>query len=375
MADNRERTLADSAVARLIAIASKFAPNGGVKSLQPCGNGLINDTYLVEPEKSASAFILQRLNTQVFQQPEQVMSNLRVFTTHARDRLSHYSLGQRRWEVPHVLSAGDRDYWIDADGSFWRALSFVERTRSLDAVTDVNCAREVGFALGTFHALISDLDVALLADTLAGYHVTPSYVGHYDEAVATHSVESSEMMRYCQQFVGDRREWASVLEAAKARGELHLRPTHGDPKVNNILFDTDTHQAVSLIDLDTVKPGLVHYDIGDCLRSGCNPLGSSTKNYEDVKFETELCRAILAGYVGSARSFLSDRDFDYLFDAIRLIAFELGLRFLTDFIMGNVYFKTSYPQQNLSRATVQFKLVESIEAQEPAIRAIIRALR
>lgn len=365
---------------RYFAIASQFSPDVPVKSVRPCGNGLINDTYLVERgsvecSEPAPFFILQRLNAQVFPKPERVMNNLRIFTTHARDRLRSYPLGDRRWEVPHVLRAGERDYCIEADGSFWRALSFVERTRSLDAVTDLDCAREVGLALGTFHALISDLDVASLDDTLEGYHVTPNYLRQYDEAIASHPLEASDMTRYCQQFVRDRREWASVLEDAKARGDIHLRPTHGDPKVNNILFDVDTHQAVSLIDLDTVKPGLVHYDIGDCLRSGCNPLGSSTQRYADVKFQAPLCQAILEGYVSSARSFLSDRDYDYIYDSIRLIAFELGLRFLTDFIAGNIYFKTSYPDQNLSRAIVQFKLVESIEHQKADIQTIINKLR
>ncbi|MEM9513108.1 MAG: aminoglycoside phosphotransferase family protein [Cyanobacteria bacterium P01_E01_bin.48] len=371
---------------RYFAIASKFVvSHAEVIGVQPCGQGLINDTYLVELTPFANAtgadipqsFILQKLNTQVFRQPERVMANVRLFTTHARDRLRQHPLpAGRRWEVPYVLSAADeRDYWIDADGSFWRALSYVERTRSLDAVADLDCAREVGLALGTFHALISDLDVARLSDTLEGYHITPSYLQHYDAVLETRAPAPSEMAQYCQQFIRDRRQWASVLEDAKARGELLPRPTHGDPKVNNILFDTTTGQAVSMIDLDTVKPGLVHYDIGDCLRSGCNPLGSSTKNYTDVTFETGLCRAILQGYLTSARSFLSDRDCDYLFDAIRLIAFELGLRFFTDYVEGNVYFKTRYPGQYLARAIVQFKLVESIEAQAATIQSIISDLR
>ncbi|MEO0853068.1 MAG: aminoglycoside phosphotransferase family protein, partial [Cyanobacteria bacterium J06648_11] len=287
VADNQGRNLCLAVVDRYVAIASRFSPETAIASVQPCGNGLINDTYLVSRTKPAASFILQRLNTQVFQKPERVMNNLQVFTTHARDRLRSYPLGDRRWEVPQVLSAGERDYWIDEEGNFWRALSFIENTRSLDSVTDLTCAREVGLALGTFHALISDLDVAQLDDTLAGYHVTPTYLQQYDDAIAARPVKSSEMTQFCQQCVGDRRDWASVLEDAKARGELHLRPTHGDPKVNNILFDIDSQRAVSLIDLDTVKPGLVHYDIGDCLRSGCNPLGSSTKAFDAVEFRLD----------------------------------------------------------------------------------------
>ena len=166
-----------------------------------------------------------------------------------------------------------------------------------------------------------------------------------------------------------------VLEEARAQGRLSLRPIHGDPKVNNVLLDTATGQAVALVDLDTVKPGLVHYDIGDCLRSGCNPWGEETEHWEAVRFDPDLGRALLQGYLARARDFLTDHDYHYLFDAIRLIAFELGLRFFTDYLAGNVYFKARRPEHNLARALVQFKLTESIEAQETAIRAFIRDLR
>jgi Ser/Thr protein kinase RdoA (MazF antagonist) len=166
-----------------------------------------------------------------------------------------------------------------------------------------------------------------------------------------------------------------VLEKAKAQGRLGLRPIHGDPKVNNVMMDTDTGQAISIVDLDTVKPGLVHYDIGDCLRSGCNPLGEETEKWEAVLFDPDLCQAILQGYLSLARDFLTDNDYEYLYDAIRLIAFELGLRFFTDYLEGSVYFKANHQEHNLARALVQFKLTESIESQATAIHAIIQEIR
>jgi Ser/Thr protein kinase RdoA (MazF antagonist) len=176
-------------------------------------------------------------------------------------------------------------------------------------------------------------------------------------------------------MVAARRAWAPVLEEARAQGRLRLRPIHGDPKVNNVMVDTATGLAVGLVDLDTVKPGLVHYDIGDCLRSGCNPLGEETGDWEAVRFEPDLGRAILNGYLSLARDFLVENDYTYLYDAIRLITFELGLRFFTDYLEGNVYFKARRPEHNLARALVQFKLTESLEAQAAAIGAIIRDLR
>ena len=180
---------------------------------------------------------------------------------------------------------------------------------------------------------------------------------------------------YGLRFVAERRAWAPVLEEARAQGKLRLRPMHGDPKVNNVMLDTATGQAVGLVDLDTVKPGLVHYDIGDCLRSGGNLLGEETEAWEAVRFEPELGRAILQGYLSQAQDFLAETDYAYLYDAIRLLAFELGLRFFTDYLAGNVYFKAKHPEHNLVRALVQFKLTESIESQAGAIGAIIRDLR
>jgi Ser/Thr protein kinase RdoA (MazF antagonist) len=177
------------------------------------------------------------------------------------------------------------------------------------------------------------------------------------------------------EFIKVRRGWASVLEQARQDGTLTLRPIHGDPKVNNVMLDAATGQAVSLIDLDTVKPGLVQYDLGDCLRSGCNPWGEETTDWEKVRFEPDLCRAILGGYLSRARDFLTTNDYIYIYDAIRLIAFELGLRFFTDYLAGNVYFKAAHPQHNLARALVQFKLTESLESQESIIRHLIRELR
>ena len=143
----------------------------------------------------------------------------------------------------------------------------------------------------------------------------------------------------------------------------------------NVMIDVNTGQAVSLIDLDTVKPGLIHYDIGDCLRSGCNPLGEETDCFEDVRFDLTLCQAILSGYSLVARDFLSVYDYDFLYDSIRLLAFELGLRFFSDYLNHNQYFKADSETHNLDRAVVQFKLVESIESQETEIRQLIDSLR
>lgn len=361
----------------LVAVADQFKPQGQVMDIQETGSGNVNDTFLVTLDSKGENFILQRINTQVFRQPELIMQNMCTFTEHVHQRLQRTPLSPgRRWEVPRVLlTQNAQDHWIGSDGSFWRAISFIGASQSFDTVKDIEHAKEVGYAIAMFQSLISDLPAEKLADTLEGFHITPRYLQHYDQVLVKNCPSQSPEVDYALQFIRDRRAWAHVLEDAKGQGKLPLRPIHGDPKINNIMIDNMTRQAISVIDLDTVKPGLVHYDIGDCLRSGCNLLGEETQQWEMVHFEADLCQAILQGYLSLAKDFLNDNDYEHLYDAIRLIAFELGLRFFTDYLEGNIYFKAKHPDHNLARALVQFKLTESIESQEAAIRAIIQDMR
>ena len=356
-------------------VAQQFVPHAPVLEVREHGSGNLNDTYLATFD-GAAPVILQRINTHVFKQPTQIMDNMRTLSEHVQARLQDEPL-DRRWIVPHVYAAADgRDFHLDPQGGFWRAISYVEHSRCYQTVQSIEHAREAGYALGLFHYLISDLDPARLHDTLPGFHVTPRYLAHYDQVLAdrTGIAPQDDTVRYGLQFVEARREWSSILEDALARGELRLRPIHGDPKINNFMIDEQTGQAVSLIDLDTVKPGLVHYDIGDCLRPCCNVLGEETTQFDEVRFDLDLCRAILEGYLSVAAGFLDAHDVAYLYECVRLIAFELGLRFFTDHLEGDVYFKVQHPQHNLHRALVQFKLAESIEAQEAPIRAIVAGL-
>jgi Ser/Thr protein kinase RdoA (MazF antagonist) len=365
---------------KLIAIADQFViqgqdRQGQVRTVTPFGSGNINDTYRVELDSRdnspPSCFVLQRINTQVFRQPAQVMQNIHRCTRHMGDRLLNCPL-DHRWEIPQVLlTSSGQTHWYHPDESCWRGMSFIPDADSFDVISDQSQAKQVGQALGLFHSLISDLSAAEFADTLPGFHITPLYLQYFQQVLSQAAPQPSPEINYCLQMIRDRQGWASVLETAKGSGKLPIRLIHGDPKINNILFDRQTGQAVSVIDLDTVKPGLVHYDIGDCLRSGCNLAGEETPDWESVDFQPDLCHAILQGYLGIGQAFLTEPDYAYLFDALRLIAFELGLRFFTDYLAGNVYFKVKHPDHNLARALVQFKLTERIEAQESLIRTMI----
>ncbi|OPZ24856.1 MAG: N-acetylhexosamine 1-kinase [Lentisphaerae bacterium ADurb.BinA184] len=362
-------------------MAQMFAVEGRLVTVESAGSGNVNDTYLVilRTTFDEHRFILQRVNTRVFAHPESVMQNMRIVTDHVHRRLEEeVYLSDRIWQLPRVIPAKTGgDFVVDGDGGFWRAISLIASAHSYEKVQSMEHAHEAGFVLGQFQRLISSLPAEQLAVTLPGFHVTPGYLGKLDEAAANDAgaerLRCSVEAQRCLQFVQQRRDWCSVLESAKARGELKVRPIHGDPKIGNIMIDDATGKGTCIVDLDTVMPGLIHYDFGDCLRSCCNPAGEESRDLSQVYFDTDLCAAIVKGYMAFGRLFLDDADRAYLYDAIRLIAFELGLRFFADYVAGDVYFKVRYEGQNLHRARVQFKLVESIETRELQIRKLLES--
>ena len=366
--------------AELKAVAEAFDLPGAIRSIAPLGNGNVNDTYVVEAGEQR--YVLQRLNTEVFRQPELVMGNLQVLDHHVQQRLQADDdpaaplLAGRRWELPRVVCTRDgaRSWHCCQSGGFWRTLTFVDDARSVEVIEHRRQARELGWGLGLFHHLISDLPVEQLADTLEGFHITPRYLEVYHRELVRTEQPRSPLAEECVAFIRDREAFADVLEQAKARGELPLRPIHGDPKINNMLLDSGSGEAIALIDLDTVKPGLVHYDIGDCLRSCCNPLGEETTDFQAVHFDLDLAAAILEGYLAVAGRFLTPAELRYIPEAARLISFELGLRFFSDYLAGSTYFKADHPEHNLHRALVQFRLTASIEAQEAALRDLVEQL-
>jgi len=375
----------------LYPIAQTFAWQSAVQTVAPYGEGNVNDTYLVTLAEPAAhigsdRFVLQRVNTHVFPRPELILVNMRIFLGHIEQRLAQRAAtappSGQGWRMPRVIANRDGiDGCVDQNQAFWRAITLVEGAKTYGRIRDSLHARASGYALGHFHNLLSDLDPAQLHDTLPGFHITPQYLAAYDQvcqqerALQRQQGADGETVKDLMRFVDERRVFSSILEDALAHGELTLRSIHGDPKVDNILMDDVTGDAISMIDLDTVKPGLVHYDIGDCLRSCCNPAGEETMDLSTVLFDTELCRVILAGYLAEAAGFFTKADYAYVYDSIRLITFELGLRFFTDYLAGDQYFKVRYPTHNLQRALVQFRLVSSIEAQEGEIRQIVEEQR
>lgn len=360
----------------LSVLIHNFDIPGRLVTINPTGGGNINDTYLAIFRNTfdEQQVILQRVNRKVFAHPEQIMSNLRSLTLHTHRKLeAEAETADRIWQMPKLIQTRDgRDFFRDENGDYWRIITKIASATAFEETQGPEHAAECGAVLAHFHGLVADLDLNDLTDPLPGFHLTPKYLEKYDATVATAAgaerLGASMEARRLAKFVEDRRAFVPTLQRAIDSGELELHVMHGDPKVNNVMIDDFTGKGTAMIDLDTVSPGLLHYDFGDALRSICNPAGEEETNLNKVVFDMDLFLAFCKGYLAQARDFLTEADRRYLFDSVRLITFELGLRFFHDYLGGSIYFKTRHPEQNLNRARVQFRLCESIESRERMIR-------
>jgi len=322
--------------------------------------GFINDTHIVtfRNEGIPTRYVLQRVNHHVFRYPEDVMRNLRIITDHLARRLEREeaALNGGRFEFPQIVCARDgRDFFRDEDGNVWRLMSYIRDAQSFESVQGPWHAEACGRALGRFLRLTADLDTSQVRSTIPGYHETSTYLRQYDEA------PKAELPSDLAAFVEARRSEAGELEAARAAGVLKPRLVHGDPRVNNILIDERTGRSVAMIDFDTAGVGLVQTDFGDAVRSICNPAGEDVQLLGSVAFRKDVYEAFARGFYDEADSVLTREDRQYMARSVRCLAFELGLRFLTDHLNGDRYFKVGHHGQNLRRAMGQFKLWELID--------------
>jgi Ser/Thr protein kinase RdoA (MazF antagonist) len=355
-------------------VISQFSIPGNLINVERFGSGLINDTYLCEVREGGVVrkYILQRINTSVFRHPEQVMENVEIVTSHIVKRLKARGVEDPLVMTPALVSTSSgRPFFLDNSGAYWRMFHFIEDGAVFDIVKDADHAYQVGRGLGAFQAFVADLPPERLHDTLPGFHHTPGYLAEFDATLGEDVKQRASAAMAEREFVTSRRALAPALTRLIASKELPLRVVHNDPKVNNIMVHTVTGEALCMLDLDTVKPGIVHFDFGDCVRSAANPAGENALDLDRVGIELPLFEAVAKGYLREAGAFLTKKEISLLPLSVKVITFELGIRFLADHLRGDTYFKTAYPGHNLHRARVQFKLLESIEAREQTMTAII----
>lgn len=320
------------------------------------GQGNINDTYLVRHRKTA--LIIQRINKAVFHDPEIVAENAAMVSVHISEKLGEHA----KTCFPATVQTNHGEaYCRDHLGGVWKAQRYLDATQVLTALHNRHQAHEIGRCLGSFHRMVDDLAPTRLGAALPYFHNLLKYLEKYDAARKHSSLREGTGLDYCNAYIDKNRERASFFEEARNRGDLQVRVSHGDPKVANVLFDSNGSKAVTLIDFDTVGPGLLLQDLGDCLRSCCSQSGEDDYAAA-VRCDVDFAAGTIAGY--ALENELSGFEKGNLHTALYLITFELGLRFFTDYLLGNPYFKVQRNDDNLQRAIVQFKLATSIDDQQ-----------
>ncbi len=345
-----------------------FLPRSSLLCVSPLGEGNINDTYLLR-FADRDPVVLQRLNAEVFPEPVRVADNVMLVTEHIQNRQKGRDVIRKTLRV--IASENGRSCCLDGEGAVWRMVEYFADTQCFTSVSSLNQAFEGGGLLGWFHRQLEHLSPDLIGEPLPGFHDLPSYCRNYRLAVSTHTRKPAPDLSYCLQQAESRLADGDHLQALSKTGKTARRVIHGDPKIGNMLFDRDSGRGVALIDLDTVSAGILACDLGDCLRSCCNVIGEDPLHPADVVFDLDICRAVLEGYRASGASFPAGER-DLVYQGVRLLTYELGLRFLTDYLNNDTYFKVTDEQKNLRRAVVQFLLLNSIEHQQEAIRKIAR---
>jgi thiamine kinase-like enzyme len=352
-----------------------FKTEGTFLKGEPYGSGHIHDTFCIETaEKDKDDYILQRLNNKIFKNIPELQHNIERVTVHLREKLSKIPGSDIKRECLRLIPSNDGRSWItDKEGNFWRMYLFIANHRSYNIVDSPDKAFEGGKAIGRFQAMLSDMPGGPLHETIPFFHNIEKRLDTFNLKIKENPAGRAESVsEEVNQFLRRADEMRIILKLG-SEGKIPLRITHNDTKFNNILLD-EYDKALCVIDLDTVMPGYVHYDFGDAIRTVTNSTTEDEMDLSKVKMNLGLFKAYAQGYLSESRDTLNDIEKEYLAFAPRLITYTIALRFLTDFIDGDNYFKIHREQHNLQRARAQLKLVMSMEEQYDEMRKIIRKL-
>ena len=357
-----------------LAIAHEFTLVGDILAATPYGSGHINDTYKVDvqSERGPSRYVLQRINHEVFLRPDELMANVERVCAHAFSKLQQAGTPDAERRTLRLIPTRLSKAWhIDPAGNRWRCYHFIEGATGHDVVRSAEQAHAAAKSFGAFQALLADLPGGRLHETIPDFHHTPSRFARFQQALVqdAHGRAAASVPEIA--FALARAHEVSVVVDALRDGTLPERVTHNDTKLNNVLLDDITQEGICVIDLDTVMPGSVLYDFGDLVRTSTSPAAEDETDLAKVRMQFPMFEALVKGYLETTRGFLTSKEKELLPFAGKLITFEIGLRFLTDWLEGDTYFKIKRPTHNLDRARTQFKLVESIEAQLPAMQALV----
>lgn len=347
-----------------------FGRDSGIKAIEQNTTGHVNATYLVTIE-SGKKYVLQMVSKYAFKNPAHLMENIVGVTKYLREKIKDSNGDWTRGTLTFIRYDEDKYYYIDAEGNAWRLYKYVDNSFTYNKAETTETFKSAGQAFGHFMNQLADYPADTLHDTIANFHNTPSRFDDFMKAV-----EKDEKGRMADvlkeiKFVMDRKVDTSRLTELMDKGVLPVRVTHNDTKLNNILFDRDTKESLCIIDLDTVMPGLSAYDFGDGIRSGANTAAEDEKDLSKVGIDLNFFDSYVDGFLSETAKVLNDAEIENLSFGAKLMTFECGIRFLTDYLNGDKYFRVSYPEHNLVRARNQFKLVEDMESKMDEMQAIV----
>ncbi len=359
---------------RIDEVAARFRTKGAAAEHAPYGNGHINDTFLVmcgTQEGERRRYILQKMNHSIFKMPQQLMEHVVNVTEYLREMIARRGGDPDRETLNVVKTKDGSNYYLDDEGNYWRMFLFVEQTVCLEKVESAKDFYDSAVAFGNFQKMLSDYPAQTLYETIPNFHNTPSRFSDFQRAVQEdrmgRAAQAKEEIAFALAREADTRVLTDMLKA----GELPLRVTHNDTKLNNILFDADTKKAICIIDLDTVMPGLSPYDFGDSIRFGASTGAEDEKDLDKIEMDLSLFEAFTKGYLEGCGGSLTEKEIEMLPMGAKLMTYECGIRFLADFLEGDTYFKIHRDGHNLDRARTQFKLVKDMEDKWADMAAIV----
>jgi hypothetical protein len=354
-------------------IYDQFAADGTFLKGETFGSGHIHDTFRIETkEDDKDNYILQRLNNRIFKDIPALQKNIERVTVHLRNKLSAIPGSDIKRECLNLIPARNGKSWItDNDGNYWRIYIFITNHRSYNIVDSPDKAFEGGKAIGRFQAMLADMPGEPLHETIPKFHDIENRLFLFENRIKEDPAGRVASIPWEIEQYRKRGEKMKIILKLGREGKIPLRITHNDTKFNNILLD-ENDRALCVIDLDTVMPGYVHYDFGDAIRTVTNTAEEDEKDLSKVMMDINLFRAYARGYLSEAGNTLNPVEKDYLAFAPKLITYTIGIRFLTDFIDGDNYFKIHHEFHNLQRARAQLKLVMSMEEQYEDMKKIIR---
>ena len=358
---------------QLISAVNSFCVKGECQSVTPYGFGLINRTYLAVCSENGqiSRYILQVINDKVFSDVDALMNNIVGVTSFMRTAIKQRG-GDTERETLNVVPTLDGKNYLFRDGKYFRVYIFIEGATAYQTVENPKHFFQSGIALGKFQKLLSEYPAELLAETIPAFHNTRR---RYQSFELAYELDALDRFKLCYDevaFAKQNKALSEPIVTALEQNEIPMRVTHNDTKFNNVMFDDLTGEAVCLIDLDTVMPGSALYDYGDAIRSGCNPRLENEKDLSTVIFDMHLFEEYTRGYAAVAAEFLSEKERALLSVAPMIMTYECGIRFLTDYLCGDTYFRINYPDENLDRARTQFKLVRDMQENFEKLNSIVQ---